>query len=63
MSVNTPNTEGYKDIFETSAPVDSSYSSYYDVQKNPKGRYSEYTSGQNLRGSFDQVISPGIDVA
>jgi hypothetical protein len=60
MSINTPNTEGYKDIFETSAVVDSSYSSYYDITKTPQGRYSDYTKGQDLRGSFDQVVSPNI---
>lgn len=63
MTVNTPNTEGYKDIFETSAPVDSSYSSYYEITKSPQGKYSEYRTGQSLRGSFDQVINPGVVVA
>jgi hypothetical protein len=60
MSINTPNTEGYKDIFETSANVDSSYSSYYDITKSPKGKYSDYKRGQDLRGSFDQAISPNV---
>lgn len=60
MSVNTPNTESYKSPFDTPAPIESTYSSYYDITKGPQGKYSDYRLGQDLRGSFNQAISKNI---
>lgn len=58
MSVNIPNTESYKDIFSTSAPVESSYASFYDDFDNPGGRYSNVRTGRSTLGSFQDKVTP-----
>lgn len=63
MTVNTPNTQSYTDIFVTKAPVDSSHIGYYDDVKNPRGKYTNMVPGSGIRNSYQDNISPQIVIS
>lgn len=63
MTVNTPNTESYQDIFVTKAVPDSSHIGYFDDVKNPLGRYTNLMKGSDLKNSYQENISPQIVIS
>lgn len=63
MTVNTPNTESYQDIFITKAAPDSTHLGYYDDVKNPLGKYSNMIKGSDMKNSYQENISPQIVIS
>ena len=63
MTVNTPNTESYQDIFITKAAPDSSHIGYFDDVKNPLGKYTDLVRGSDMKSAYQQNISPQIVIS
>lgn len=63
MTVNTPNTESYQDIFVTKAVPDSSHIGYFDDVKNPTGKYTNLIKGSGIKNSYQENISPQIVIS
>ena len=63
MTVNTPNTESYQDIFITKAAPDSSHIGYFDDVKNPLGKYTDLVRGSVMKSAYQQNISPQIVIS